>query len=206
MRLSEGFKNFLLVASNTHFGAVGVVMLMEFGEQQVLSFLNGDVYGNPSLVIRMNDTRIMDAVVSEPSPDVSNGFRPLERTCCALPLECSVCHISQSLERLYFGILSAFLSVENTELTSGLTADSPPSVEQWLGNSHIHEIVITLFQVGLRQANAQRDHSTFGNAGALGPVLGLNGTLLVDDMSDWSWSSIDDCCNGGQNRELDKHD
>jgi hypothetical protein len=47
-----------------------VLVLMELGEQQVLGFLDSHIYCNPSLVIGMNDSRIMDTEVCEPCFDI----------------------------------------------------------------------------------------------------------------------------------------
>jgi hypothetical protein len=49
-------------------------MLVEFREQQSLGFLYSDIYGDPTLVIGMDDTGVVNAEVSEPCLDVGYGF------------------------------------------------------------------------------------------------------------------------------------
>lgn len=72
-------------------------------------------------------------------------------------------------------------------------------------NSHFHEVVVALLQVGLRQANSHWNHGILLNASALDPVPRWYGSLLKENMLDGGRSCIDEGSNGGESGDLNKH-
>lgn len=80
----------------------------------------------------------------------------------------------------------------------------------WLQNPdksclHFHEVLITLFQIVLRQANSHGDHSILLNACTLDPIPRRHRSLFVEDMLDWSRSCIDESHDGCDDGDLEKH-
>ena len=51
-----------------------MLVLVVFRLQQILRFFNGDIYGDPALVLRVDHTAIVNAKVGEPLLDVGNGL------------------------------------------------------------------------------------------------------------------------------------
>lgn len=49
-------------------------MLIKLSQEQGLSFLDGHINSNPSFVLRMNNTTIMNAKVNQPFLDARNRF------------------------------------------------------------------------------------------------------------------------------------
>ena len=166
-----------------------MLMLIELCLKELLSFLYSNINSDPSLVLRVNDSTSMDAEVSEPLFDVGNGLFLWSK------------HIVNLLRG---PVLAKFLRL-------GIGASGGQSVAQtinwvhWYGFLHFHKVVITLLQISLRQANSHWNHSIFLNASTFDPVARWRGSLLVENMLDGSWSSIDESRDGNHNGNLDKH-
>lgn len=68
------YQSCLLVASNSDFGAVLMLMFVEFGEQQSFGFFNSRIKGKPALVLGVDNAVILNSGRCEPRANCSDGL------------------------------------------------------------------------------------------------------------------------------------